>query len=333
MPWHANSAPSPERVVPALTAAEIMEDLEAGRSRPLHRPQPLTLASLRRPTLGGRTFIRTYLLARALGRLHPRLARRPLARLWLTPWVHPSSLDPIREVPPDLATWWLDVGGPTLRGFAGGAGRTVVLVHGWAGRAADWRHLAVDLITAGWRVVAPDLPAHGMTAGRTTNLFELGAALADVLRHERPDEVVVHSFGFPITMRAIEVGADPPGTLIALAPGRSMRHALQRFAERSRLGHALTDELHRAMQARFGDDIWDVLDVDRFLLDLPSRGIVIHDTDDADIAIDDGRHIAKTWRGASFVATHGLGHRRILRDTTVRRLVTQALGTPRAAPW
>lgn len=329
MPRRTNPTPCIERPLESLTEADVVADLEAGRSGPLHRSPALTLASLPRPTLGGQSFVRTWLLARALGRVHPRLARGPLARLWLTPWVHPSSLRPIPDVPPDLQTWTLDAAGQTLRGFTGGSGRTVVLVHGWAGRAADWRHLAVDLIAAGWRVVAPDLPAHGMTGGRTTTMFELGDALADVLRHERPDAVVAHSFGFPTAMRAIEVGADPPDTLIALAPGRTMRHALQRFAQRSRLRPALTDELRRAMEARFGDDIWDVLDVDRFLPELSSRGLVVHDTDDADITIDDGRHIAEHWTVASFVATHGLGHRRILRDPTVRRLIADTLDSSR----
>ncbi len=93
----------------------------------------------------------------------------------------PGGCSTSGPVPTGVDSWSLPVDGATLRGYAGGAGRTVVLVHGWSGSAADWRHLAGDLIPAGWRVVVPDLPAHGMTAGRQTDLFVLGRALAAVL--------------------------------------------------------------------------------------------------------------------------------------------------------
>ena len=309
-----------------LTLSEIMLDLDSGRSQPL-RPTDrlLSLRARRRPTLGGPAFLRLYVTARALGRIHPRLARRSLLRLWLTPWVHRSTRRPVTGLDDDLRPWSLDHDGRTLRGFTGGAGPTVVLVHGWAGRAADWRHIGHSLIAAGWRVVVPDLPAHGTTDGRTTDAFELGRAVAAVLRHEHPDAVVAHSMGFPIVLLALDEDVDAPETLVALAPGRRMTRALDRFGEQAALRPALVAELHRANQRRFGHDVWEVLDVDRSLAALAPRGLVVHDADDADVPIGDGRHIADHWPGASFVATEGLGHRRMLRDQHVRDLVVDAL--------
>lgn len=311
----------------AVTLADVMHDLETGRSIPL-RPieRRVDLSSLPRPALGGPVFLAVHLIARLLGRIHPRLARRALLRLWVTPWVHPSTRRPLTNVADDLQTWRLTTADHTMRGYCGGRGPTVVLVHGWAGRAADWRHLATALIAAGWRVVAPDLPAHGMTTGRTTDLFELSSALATVLDHERPSAVVTHSLGFPITMLAREAGAAIPPRWVALAPGRKMSHALTRFGARARLRPALVTELRRAMEIKFGDDIWGVLDTDRVVPDLTADGLVIHDADDHEVSIDDGRHIGRTWPGAHVVETSGLGHRRILRDDAVVDRVVRALG-------
>jgi pimeloyl-ACP methyl ester carboxylesterase len=309
-----------------LTIDDLMQDLEAGRSLPLRPADRLTaLRALPRPTLGGRAFLRTYLTARAVGRLHPRLARRWLLRLWFTPWVHPSALKPVDALPGDLVAWSLETSGPSLHGFAGGTGPTVVLVHGWAGRAADWRHLAHDLVASGWRVVAPDLPAHGMTPGRQADLFELGRALGAVLDHERPVAVVTHSMGFPTTMVAIEAGAPAPSTLVALAPGRRIAHAVEGFAQRARLRPALVAELRRGIEARYGGDIWDVLDVDRVLPTLDATGLVIHDADDDEVSLADAQHIAQRWSAARLVTTEGLGHRRIVREASVRALVVEAL--------
>lgn len=309
-----------------VTMAEVMQDLNAGRSVP---PRPadrlLSLAALDRPTLGGRSFRLTYQRARVLGRLHPRLARRALLRLWFTPWVHPSARRPVLDVPEGLVPWSLRAGARTLRGYAGGTGPTAVLVHGWAGRGADWRHLVGDLLAAGWRVVVPDLPAHGTTAGEQTDLFELSGALAAVLRRERPEAVVVHSMGFPTTMLALEAGAPTPATIVALAPGRTIAQAVEGFAVRCRLRPALVRELRRGLEAQFGPDIWDVLEVDRVLPGLSARGLVIHDTDDHEVPAADARAVAEGWAGARLVITEGLGHRRLLRDDGVRRLVVGEL--------
>lgn len=290
------------------------------------RPRTVALTgSRRRATLGDRTFRATCLAAIALGRLHPRLARGALLRLWFTPWIHPSARAPITDLASGLEAWSLRSSGTTLRGYTGGSGPTVVLVHGWSGRAADWRHLAGDLIASGWRVVAVDLPAHGMTRGRRTDLFELGRATARVLEHERPAAVVVHSMGFPATMLALEGGAPAPTALVALAPGRKILHAVDGFVQRARLDDALLDQLIAGIEARYGEDVWDVLEVDRVLPDLAVPGLVIHDTHDEEVSFTDARRIAALWPGSELVRTSGLGHRRIVRDPEVRQLVIEAL--------
>lgn len=316
-----------------LTIEEVMADLEYGRGPdgglPTQRIE--ALRSLPRPTAGGSAFVRTYLTARLLGTIHPRLARRWLLRLWFTPWVHPSVLAPVTELFPGLASWSHDIDGTEVHGYQGGAGQTVVLLHGWSGRAADMRHLAGGLVGAGRRVVAPDLPAHGRTRGRQTDLFVLARAVASVLDHERPSVVVTHSMGFPALMLALESGAPAPARVVAVAPGRKMVHALEAFARRARLSDRLVAELRRGIEARFGAGVWETLDVDRVLADLEPAGLVVHDVDDDEVPPRDARHIAAVWPRAQLVETAGLGHRRILRDPGVRDRVTAWVGSSAAS--
>lgn len=314
-----------------LTIEEVMADLEYGRTTSTRLPLR-DLTSLPRPTLGGKTFRRAFLTVAVLGRIHPRLARRVLLRLWLTPWIHPAALRPVTVDHDAFTPWSVQVDGSHLRGFAGGEGPTVVLLHGWAGRAADWRHLAADLIDAGWRVVAPDLPAHGMTAGQRTNLFDLGRAVAEVLRAERPAAIVTHSMGFPALMLALESDAPHPQRVVALAPGRKMARAVEAFAARARLRPRITAELRRGLESRFGPAVWDILDVDRVLPSLTVGGVVIHDRDDEEVPVGDARYIADMWPDASLVETSGLGHRKILRDAQVRGTVVSALDLDSQTP-
>ena len=44
-------------------------------------------------------------------------------------------------------------------------GRPLILVHGAANDRDAWRDVAPALATAGLRVLAPDLPGHGLSAG------------------------------------------------------------------------------------------------------------------------------------------------------------------------
>jgi pimeloyl-ACP methyl ester carboxylesterase len=45
--------------------------------------------------------------------------------------------------------------------------------------------------------------------------------------------------------------------------------------------------------------------------------LVVHDRGDAEVAWQHGLAIARAWRGAEFLMTDGLGHRRILKDPDV----------------
>ena len=56
---------------------------------------------------------------------------------------------------------------------------------------------------------------------------------------------------------------------------------------------------------------------------LSMPALVIHDDSDTDIPWEDGRAVADAWPGAEFMLTHGLGHRRILRDPAVVAAITE----------
>ena len=65
-------------------------------------------------------------------------------------------------------------------------------------------------------------------------------------------------------------------------------------------------------------------------LDLP--GLVVHDRHDLVVPWSDGREIAARWPRARFVATDGLGHRKVLRAPEVNRLILGFLRQAAAAP-
>src|SRR5213078_206895 len=72
----------------------------------------------------------------------------------------------------------------------------VLLAHGWGGHAAQMRGFVFALLSAGYRVIGFDQPAHGLSEGRLTSLVDFADVLAAVAERHAPIEAVIaHSLG------------------------------------------------------------------------------------------------------------------------------------------
>lgn len=64
--------------------------------------------------------------------------------------------------------------------FEAGTGPLALCVHGWPDTAHTWRHLAPELVKAGYRVVAPFMRGYGPTQLPADGAYQVGALVADV---------------------------------------------------------------------------------------------------------------------------------------------------------
>src|SRR5437870_5370277 len=97
--------------------------------------------------------------------------------------------------------------GPELGVWDWGDGPTVLLVHGWNGNAAQLAGLVPPLLRAGYYVAAPDLPAHGASAGTHTNVRAMADALLRLGRRVGPvHAVIAHSLGAAASVIALAEG-------------------------------------------------------------------------------------------------------------------------------
>jgi pimeloyl-ACP methyl ester carboxylesterase len=109
-----------------------------------------------------------------------------------------------------------------LRVVVGGAGAPVVLLHGLAGAARNWRDVAV-LLAPDHRVVAPDLPGHGGSpplagAPGLDGFADAVAAAVDELGAAGPALVVGHSFGAHVALALAASRQDQVRALLLVAP-------------------------------------------------------------------------------------------------------------------
>ena len=197
-----------------------------------------------------------------------------------------------------------------------------LLVHGWGGNAVQMGLFVSPLLAEGFRVIAFDQPAHGLSEGTLTGLPDLADALAEVARqHGGVRAVIAHSVGSAATALAVARGMPVASAVLLSAPADMVEYS-RRFARWHWIPESVRSAMQAAIEERFGVR-WAELDVVRLAPRLTVRALFIHDHHDRIVPWTQGRVFAEHWPGARLLLTEGLGHARILRDPTIVRAIAE----------
>lgn len=261
--------------------------------------------------------------------LWPALAVRAALRLFGTP-LPPRWLRRGRPWPAHWAheRWPFERASLTLYrdGHADPRAPAVLLVHGWGGHAGQMLPLAETLGQAGLQVLLLEMPAHGRSAGRTSNLPQFARALEYVaarLQAQGLDlqAVVAHSLGANAAAYATSRGLALQ-RLVLLAPPASPYEYTRLFARLFGLSERTRGAMQQRIEAR------EAILMPQF--EPPAVGpritvptLIVHDRGDRINGHADGQAYACAIAGAQLVSTEGLGHMKLLQDRAVRAEVTR----------
>lgn len=268
---------------------------------------------------------------RVAGRLAPALLAPVLERFFFTPlrfpappreneWLEQAELLHVHSAVGRIQVYrWLPAPSSVTEGRSP---PTVLLVHGWAGRASQMGAIAVALANAGCEVLAFDGPGHGRNRSRQTNALEFAAALHSVVETlGRPDVVITHSMGAFVAGAAMAGGLPIP-KIAFIAPPPSLEEMTSIFAKIADIPPRALVHLRRRIENRIGADIWRRFSTGhhaRLWQQQQSEVLVIHDEDDEEATIVTAEELVRNLPGAHLMRTQGLGHRRIVRDDAVLR--------------
>lgn len=224
----------------------------------------------------------------------------------------------------------LEVRGSEVTAYEWGVGpRSVLLLHGWRGRASQFAPLVRELVSEGFRSVSFDAPAHGSSGDRRTDIRDwLDAAEQLQAIHGGFDAIVGHSFGALAALTAARTTV-PTGTVIAIAGAGSTTAFVDEFARDFRLGAATRAHMEARFRARLGIDEAEMLarfDAVRHPLPEGTRLLVVHDRSDRRMPDADSLRLHAAHEGRSrLLRTEGFGHTRVLHADTVLDAVLEQL--------
>jgi pimeloyl-ACP methyl ester carboxylesterase len=203
----------------------------------------------------------------------------------------------------------------------------VLLMHGWGGSRAQMTGFVEPLLSAGYRVVAYDQPAHGESDGKTTTVLEIAPTMDLVAKQTgKIDLIIAHSFGTLITSYALVKRSFPaPSKLVYFGAFNRLMDSLPRFQEQAKLPDEVMVGLGAMVYENFGHEVLDAIVNEELVTHINIPVLMFHDRSDSVTPVQDSRAIANAWTHARYIETNGLNHRGALQSAEIHEQVIQFL--------
>jgi len=200
----------------------------------------------------------------------------------------------------------------------GSSEKTVVVIHGWAGRATQFRRFVKPLLAAGYQVVGFDGPAHGRSEGKKTNILEFGETLEKIYEVVGiPEAIIAHSFGGPVSLVSAMNGLQIK-TLVTIASPTIAEDILDSYLQIIN-GSVRTKEFFKKEVVRqTGKPFYEFSSLYAIKnINQKINLLLVYDEDDREISLMHPQALMQAYPTAELMQTKGLGHNRILKDDTV----------------
>ncbi len=253
-----------------------------------------------------------------LERIFPSLAYRLFLQLFFTPFNYqrPAKEDKAETF---SETFTVEVQGKKVQCYKWGKeGKLVLFVHGWAGRATQFRRFIKPLLKAGFQIVGFDGPAHGKSQGKQTNILEFEETLQLIYKQVgTPEAIIAHSFGGGVALFAAMNGL-PIKTLINIASPTIGDKIIDTYAEAIGASEKTKNHFKAEIIRRYGKSFDEFTSL-HFITKITQaiNLLLVHDEGDKEVTIDQPEELVKRYPKAQLHRSKGLGHTRILKDDAV----------------
>ena len=248
----------------------------------------------------------------------PSLAHKYFIHLFYTPF-HYKTPEKEKEIIKASKEFSITINNKRVQCYRWGTmGPRIMVVHGWAGRAGQFRAIIPALLAKGFQVVAFDGPAHGRSEGRQTNPVEFADTMKKITEIDGPiHAIIAHSFGGVASLLAIQRGL-PVKNLINISSPTIAEQVILNYRRVLHASPAAGLAFREHMIKTYGFTFEEISSLHLIQhLPGPINLLLIQDENDPEIAVENATELRKVYPAAQVFFTKGLGHTRILRDPTV----------------
>jgi len=192
----------------------------------------------------------------------------------------------------------------------------ILLVHGWAGRGTQLFQIADKILENKMMVISFDGPAHGLSLGKRTNLFEFIETIRAINKKYGPfDAAVGHSFG---AMSLINATADglKLNKLVTIGADNSIPLIFKYFVDKLELKPIIAIKLEKLFEKKYHLKL-DSLTSEHKAKRVNIPTLVVHDSDDKYVNVSNALAIRQSLKKGELLITNGLGHHKIFKDKLV----------------
>jgi len=200
----------------------------------------------------------------------------------------------------------------------------VLLVHGWSGRGTQLVKIADKLLEMGYSTVSFDAPAHGKSKGNSSIMTEFIASIHEIDKEFGPFEYAIgHSLGGMSILNALKQNLQVKKAVI-IGSGDIIKDIVEDFVSKLELKQIIAVKIQNHFEKKYGEPMGSYSGFEAAKsVQIPV--LVIHDEMDDEVPVKAAYHIKKYLKNGEILITKGLGHRKILGDTTVIETIEKFL--------
>lgn len=251
-----------------------------------------------------------------VGPILPQVMGRFACKLWFKTRPKPKKANEMAFIASADRTYQQTIAGKKAPVYVWeNDGPTILMVHGWEGRGGQFGEIAQPLLAAGYRIISFDAPGHGQAEGSSTDVEEIYQLIDGILKKEGPVQgMVTHSFGAVTSTFAMSRGLQPKRIVFISAPSQ-YQYLVRVFQGMLSLPEKVVKVMIDQTRKKFAH--WPhsmevMMNVDQNPPTFPCKVLLIHDTQDKVVKLEQAQRIAHAWPNTDMMRTHGLGHSKIL---------------------
>jgi len=204
----------------------------------------------------------------------------------------------------------------------------VLLVHGWDSNAGSMGGIAFELVEQGYFVVAFNLPGHGFSKQKKTNIKickEYFLAVTEKIYPDKPFSVISHSFGSAVTSFALADSRFEVDKLVFLTNPNKFSVFFEEFRDFIQLGEkafaATVQKAENLIKMPINEmNIQDVSQNIKY-----NRLLLIHDKVDKILPYKNSIAVQEKWEDSELLTIDKIGHYRMLWNEHVINTIVKFL--------